>query len=171
MLSHNLSYSDSVSKAVEFLVMMLSRTSHYHSTACLTLTAIHPDGKHRTPSRHIPLNQPDLMEDALQRLLQANQMGWGAHVAIGLRRKGLICYRWGGVFNIVALPTLFVDVIPEPILRFNCKPSNQNRPASRSQAVVIIPIGGCRKPLPMMKGVISGMHNLSNVVNDKSLQD
>lgn len=37
-------------------------------------------------------------------------MGWGAYVAIGLRRRGLSRYRRGGVSDIVALPALFVDV-------------------------------------------------------------
>jgi len=37
-------------------------------------------------------------------------MGWGAYVAIGLRRKGLTRYRRGGVSDVVALPALFVDV-------------------------------------------------------------
>ena len=37
-------------------------------------------------------------------------MGWGAYIAIGLRRKGLTRYRRGGVSDVVALPALFVDV-------------------------------------------------------------
>lgn len=51
-----------------------------------------------------------MLNDALNRLLQANQMGWGAYVAIGLRRKGLTRYRRGGLSDSVALPALFVDV-------------------------------------------------------------
>lgn len=51
-----------------------------------------------------------MLNDALSRLLQANQMGWGAYVAIGLRRKGLTRYRRGGLSDTVALPALFVDV-------------------------------------------------------------
>jgi len=51
-----------------------------------------------------------MLNDALSRLLQANQMGWGAYVAIGLRRKGLTRYRRGGLSDIIALPALFVDV-------------------------------------------------------------
>lgn len=94
----------------DFLNSLLACSGDYQQCACLTLTAIHPDGKHRTPSRHISLNQFDRLEDALHRLLQANQMGWGAYVAIGLRRKGLTRYRRGGVSDIVALPALFVDV-------------------------------------------------------------
>lgn len=74
------------------------------------MTAIHPDGKYRTPSRHIPLDQPDALQDALQRLHAANEMGWGAFVAIGLRRRGLKRYRRGGADDLLALPALFVDV-------------------------------------------------------------
>jgi len=51
-----------------------------------------------------------MLNDAICRLLQANQMSWGAYVAIGLRRKGLTRYRRGGLSDIVALPALFVDV-------------------------------------------------------------
>ena len=94
----------------DFLNSLLACSDNYQDSTCLTLTAIHPDGKHRTPSRHIPLNQPHMLNDALNRLLQSNQMGWGAYVAIGLRRNGLTCYRRGGLSDIVALPALFVDV-------------------------------------------------------------
>lgn len=37
-------------------------------------------------------------------------MGWGAYIAIGLRRKGLTRYRRGGMSDVIALPALFVDV-------------------------------------------------------------
>ncbi|MBZ0292083.1 MAG: RepB family DNA primase [Anaerolineae bacterium] len=74
------------------------------------MTAIHPDGQHRTPSRHIPLNQPGQLHDALQRLLAANQLGWGAFVAVGLRRRGLTRYRRGGERDLLALPAVFVDL-------------------------------------------------------------
>lgn len=94
----------------DFLTTLYANTQAYHDTACLTLTAIHPDGKHHTPSRHIPLNTPTQLNDALERLLQANLMGWGAYVAIGLRRTGLTRYRRGGLADIVALPAVFVDV-------------------------------------------------------------
>lgn len=76
----------------------------------MTLTAIHPDGQHRTPSRHIPLNLPDQLSDTLQRLLDANRLGWGAFVAIGLRRLGLTRYRRGSERNLLALPAVFVDL-------------------------------------------------------------
>lgn len=93
-----------------FLDALLARCSDYLDLACLTLTAIHPDGQHRTPSRHIPLHRPDLLIDALGKLLAANQLGWGAFVAIGLRRRGLTRYRRGSESDLLALPAVFVDL-------------------------------------------------------------
>lgn len=95
---------------MEFVQQLFSRCDAYLDSGCITLTAIHPDGKHRTPSRHIPLNQTDALQDALQRLYAANEMGWGAFVAMGLRRRGLKRYRRGGADDLLALPALFVDV-------------------------------------------------------------
>jgi hypothetical protein len=68
------------------------------------------DGQQRTPSCHIPLNRPDVLHDALQRLLDANRRGWGAYFAVGLHRPGLARWRRGGVADVVALPALFVDL-------------------------------------------------------------
>lgn len=99
---------------------LLARCDDYRDLACLTLTAIHPDGHHRTPSRHIPLNQPDQLQDALQRLLEANWRGWGAFVAVGLRWRGLSRYRRGKERDLLALPAVFVDVddpAPEALAR------------------------------------------------------
>jgi hypothetical protein len=89
---------------------LLARSRDYHDRACLTLTAIHPDGQHRTPSRHIPLNRPDLLYEALASLLATNQLGWGAFVAVGLRRPGLTRYQRGTERDLVALPAVFVDL-------------------------------------------------------------
>lgn len=47
---------------------------------------------------------------ALDALLKANALGWGAYVAIGLRRPGLTRYRRGGNADVVALPALYVDL-------------------------------------------------------------
>lgn len=79
-------------------------------SAMLTLTAMHPDGQHSTPSRHLPLNRPNLISQALRQLNAANQQGWGAYFAVGLRRPGLGRWRRGGVADVIALPTLFVDI-------------------------------------------------------------
>jgi hypothetical protein len=93
-----------------FLTALFGRCEAYRETACLTLSAIHPDGKQRTPSRHIPLNQTHQLDTALHRLWAANGFGWGAYFAVGLRRHGLGRWRRGGKADILALPALFVDL-------------------------------------------------------------
>ena len=81
-----------------------------YTDACLTLTAIHPDGKHSTPSRHIPLHDTAALRAALTDLDRANALGWGVYFAVGLRRSGLTRWQRGGAADVVTLPTLFVDV-------------------------------------------------------------
>lgn len=103
-----------------FLDALLARCVTYYDRACLTLTAIHPDGQHRTPSRHIPLNQPDQFQDALQCLLEANRLGWGAYFAVGLRKPRLSRWKRGRERDLLALPAVFVDVddpSPEALAR------------------------------------------------------
>jgi hypothetical protein len=51
-----------------------------------------------------------LLVDALGKLLAANRLGWGAFVAVGLRRHGLTRYRRGGESDLLALPAVFVDL-------------------------------------------------------------
>ncbi len=92
-----------------FFAALLARCSAYPQT-CLTLTAIHPDGKHRTPSRHIPVNNTSALQDALEQLDAVNNQEWGAYFAAGLRRPGLNRWQRGGTADVVALPALFVDV-------------------------------------------------------------
>ena len=76
----------------------------------LTLTAMHPDGQHLTPSRHIsPTNRP-ILQEALERLDSANRYGWGAFFGVGLRKTGLGRYQRGGLADVVLLPALFVDI-------------------------------------------------------------
>lgn len=43
-------------------------------------------------------------------MLEANQLGWGAFVAVGLRRHGLTRYRRGSERDLLALPAVFVDL-------------------------------------------------------------
>jgi hypothetical protein len=93
-----------------FLDLLLARCDADRSAACLTLTAIHPDGQHPTPSRHIPLHDRDILLDTLNRLHQANSMGWGAYFAVGLRKSGLARFRRGGQTDVIALPALYADV-------------------------------------------------------------
>jgi hypothetical protein len=80
------------------------------SNAAMTLTAIHPDGRQRTPSRHIPVGESDTMDKARSALETANAQGWGAYVAVGLRRSGLTRWQRGGLSDVVVLPALFADI-------------------------------------------------------------
>jgi hypothetical protein len=103
-----------------FLDALLRSSGDYRDRACLTLTAIHPDGQHRTPSRHVPLDRPDLLHEALAGLLATNRRGWGAFLAVGLRRPGLTRYQRGTERDLLALPAVFVDLddpSPEALAR------------------------------------------------------
>lgn len=93
-----------------FLDALLARCASYQDTACLTLTAMHPDGHHATPSRHISWHNHSALQDALDRLEAANDLGWGAFFAVGLRKTGLTRYQRGGAADVVALPALYADV-------------------------------------------------------------
>jgi hypothetical protein len=92
-----------------FFDVLFTRCTQYPD-ARLTLTAIHPGGKHPTPSRHIPLYDKAALHNALTDLDQANALGWGAYFAVGLRRPGLTRWQRGGAADVIALPALFVDV-------------------------------------------------------------
>lgn len=92
-----------------FFDALFVRCTEY-TDACLTLTAIHPDGKHPTPSRHIPLHDKAALRNALNDLDRANALNWGAYFAVGLRRPGLTRWQRGGATDVIALPALFVDV-------------------------------------------------------------
>jgi len=76
----------------------------------LTLTAIHPDGKHATPSRHISLHSDTALLTALMDLQRANQQGWGAFFGVATRRANLGRWRRGGQGDVLALPAVFVDL-------------------------------------------------------------
>jgi len=93
-----------------FLEALLARCDPYRDTACLTLTAMHPDGDHPAPSRHIPWRDSAVLRDTLDRLEAANRQGWGAFFAVGLRKADLGRWRRGGAADVVALPALFADV-------------------------------------------------------------
>jgi len=95
---------------LHFLSALLAVSAAWRTRAVLTLTAIHPDGGQRTPSRHVPLDKPDVLHDALERLTETNRRGWGAYVGIGLRRHGLTRWQRGGSLDIVALPALYLDI-------------------------------------------------------------
>ncbi|MBE2272350.1 MAG: hypothetical protein IAE80_29210, partial [Anaerolinea sp.] len=105
-----------------FFDALFARCTDY-ADDCLTLTAIHPDGNHSTPSRHIPLHDKAALHKALTDLDRANALGWGAYFAVGLRRPGLTRWQRGGAADVVILPALFVDVddpSPEALTRLQC---------------------------------------------------
>ncbi len=78
--------------------------------AFVTLTAIHPDGNHPTPSQHVPLSDDKLFAQALDKLLAANHVGWGAYIGIAPRKTNLGRWSRGGKYDLFELPALFVDV-------------------------------------------------------------
>jgi hypothetical protein len=94
----------------QFLSILFARCDTYQQSAYLTLTAIHPDGGHRAPSRHISLHDRHALQTALAKLLHTNGLGWGSFFAVGLRRADLGRWQRGGVRDVVALPALFADI-------------------------------------------------------------
>jgi hypothetical protein len=95
---------------IAFLEGLLGRCRAYRGEACLTFTALHPDGQPPYPSRHVRVGDTATLSATLDRLDEANRQGWGAYLAVGLRRRGLSRWRRGGIGEVVALPALFVDV-------------------------------------------------------------
>jgi hypothetical protein len=93
-----------------FLEHLLGRARSAFPHTYLTLSAIHPDRQHAVPSRHIRLDDSDALAIALDKLLASNELGWGAFVAVGLRKRDLGRWRRGGIADVVALPALYVDI-------------------------------------------------------------
>lgn len=93
-----------------FLDLLFERCASLYAASRLTLTAIHPDGQYPTPSRHIALADRIALLDALQRLSDTNQIGWGAYFAVGLRKPGLSRWKRGGAAEVVALPAVYTDI-------------------------------------------------------------
>lgn len=85
----------------------------------LTFTAIHPDGLHPTPSRHVPFSDRACLMRTLERLTAANRAGWGAYVAVAPRKTDLGRWRRGRKEDLLALPALFADIDrpPDVVLR------------------------------------------------------
>ena len=98
------------SDMLEFIDLLYRHCTRLYPSNFLTFTAIHPDGQHPTPSRHILLNDRIALLDALQRLSDTNEMGWGAYFAVGLRQPGLTRWKRGGATDVVALPAFFADI-------------------------------------------------------------
>ena len=86
-----------------FLEGLLGRCGAYHGAACLTFTALHPDGQRPSPSRHVRVGDTATLSATLDRLDEANRQGWGAYLAVGLRRRGLSRWRRGGSGEILRI--------------------------------------------------------------------
>jgi hypothetical protein len=93
-----------------FLGQLMGKAVTVFPHAYLSLSAIHPDRQHSVPSRHIRLNDSATLEVALEKLFASNELGWGAFVAVGLRKQDLGRWRRGGLADVLALPALFVDI-------------------------------------------------------------
>jgi hypothetical protein len=93
-------------EALDFLHTLFTSCTTGH----LTLTAIHPDGQHATPSRHIPLHNDLALHTALADLHRANQAGWGVFFGVATRQHNLGRWRRGGQADLLELPALFVDI-------------------------------------------------------------
>lgn len=76
----------------------------------LTLTAIHPDKKQRTPSRHLQICDKEAIHQSLEDLLRANGLGWGAYFSVALRKQPLGRWKRGGESDLLALPALYADL-------------------------------------------------------------
>ena len=93
--------------SLAFLQRLLARSP---TDSILTLTAIHPDKRQRTPSRHISIRDESQLVESIDCLMKTNELGWGAYVGLATRQAGLTRWQRGGVSQIVELPALFVDV-------------------------------------------------------------
>ncbi len=80
----------------------------------ITLTAIHPDRRRPTPSRHIPTGDEGALCEALDCLHTTNQAGWGAYLSVATRKADLGRWRRGGKSQLASLPALFVDMDGDP---------------------------------------------------------
>ena len=76
----------------------------------LTLTAIHPDGDRPSPSRHVPLGDWVSLERTVERLMRANERGWGAYIGVAPRTCDLGRWSRGGKSDLACLPALFADI-------------------------------------------------------------
>src|SRR5690606_7525649 len=93
-----------------FLDVLYERGESARSSARLTLTAIHPNGKFPTPSRHIELKDRVALLDTQLWLSACSRMGWGASLAVGLRKRGGSRWKRGCSPVGVALPAFYTDM-------------------------------------------------------------
>jgi hypothetical protein len=80
----------------------------------ITFTAVHPNGRHSAPSHHVRAGDESTLRETLDLLYTANQAGWGAYLSVATRKGDLGRWRRGGQTDLLALPSLFVDIDREP---------------------------------------------------------
>lgn len=96
---------------------LLEKAKQLSPSPYITLTAIHPTNRAQAvPSRHILATDIGQFNRAYERLMEANQQGWGAYIGIGYRKRQLSRYQRGGKRDILALPALFADIDRSPDL-------------------------------------------------------
>ena len=94
---------------------LLEKSRYLQQASFMTFTMIHPTDKRRyVPSRHILSNNTQAIEATLELVHKSNQMGWGAYVGIGYRKRQLGRYQRGGKEDILAIPALFADIERHP---------------------------------------------------------
>jgi hypothetical protein len=86
------------------------QTARQAATAFITLSAIHPDGAHLTPSRYVALSDRSGLADAVDRLMDANACGWGAFVGIALRNRNLGRWHRGTKRDLATIPAVYIDI-------------------------------------------------------------
>ena len=96
-------------ESVQFLTTLTARANGY-----LTLTALPPDRATAAPSRHVPLSDPDALQQAVEALHHANQRGWGGVFSVATRAHDRGRWRRGGLSDLHQLPALFVDLDHPP---------------------------------------------------------
>jgi hypothetical protein len=96
-------------ETVAFLTALYRRSSGY-----LTLSAIHPNRKQSTPSRHIPLADTSALEVGLRDLLTANRRGWHGLYSVATRQADLGRWQRGSKADLYHLPALFADIDHPP---------------------------------------------------------
>src|SRR5260221_13752201 len=94
----------------EMLLFLGSLYERCRLPACITFSALDGIGSRPTPSRHVPLDNLEALQDTLARLQAANRLGWGACVAVATRRPGLGRWSRGSRRDLAELPALFVDI-------------------------------------------------------------
>lgn len=94
---------------------LLEKAKFLQQASFITFTMLHPTDKRRyVPSRHVLSRNQQAIDKTLALVHASNQMGWGAYVGIGYRKRRLGRYQRGGKDDILAIPALFADIERQP---------------------------------------------------------